>query len=96
MGPEFLSDADVAFLVKPPICAICGERFDPSQGALIYFRRTAADEEWHERRRREPGFVGHPPEAEWFCGKHARRASELSNLTIGEAFGVLRREFSAP
>lgn len=69
-------------LMRPPICAVCGERF--SGGGLVTFRRSAEDEDWHERQREE-GFVGHPPDLEWFCDAHVARARALSALTRAEA-----------
>ncbi|MHA1369803.1 MAG: hypothetical protein ACTSWN_00785 [Promethearchaeota archaeon] len=77
--------------MRPPICAICQERFDPEKGGLVYFRLRKSDEEWHERAERLH-LVGHPPEAEWFCEKHINRARELSDLTIDKAFQILKAE----
>ncbi|MHA1266826.1 MAG: hypothetical protein ACTSRS_16435 [Candidatus Helarchaeota archaeon] len=78
--------------MKPPICAICGRRFNPRKGKLIYFVRRPSDEEWHKKME-ESDMVGHPPEAEWFCEKHYQRAAELQNLTIDKAFEILEKEF---
>ncbi|MHA1341959.1 MAG: hypothetical protein ACTSRZ_19000 [Promethearchaeota archaeon] len=78
--------------MKPPICEICGERFHPPQGKLIYFTKRPSDEEWHIKMK-EKGMVGHPPEAAWFCDKHCKRAAELQHLTIDKAFQILREEF---
>ncbi|MHA1734295.1 MAG: hypothetical protein ACTSU5_20340 [Promethearchaeota archaeon] len=79
--------------MKPPICAICHERFDPiNGGGLVYFKERPSDIEWRERMK-EKGMVGHPPYAAWFCNKSLERARELSHLTISEAMPVLREEF---
>ncbi|MHA1277427.1 MAG: hypothetical protein ACTSQI_20325 [Candidatus Helarchaeota archaeon] len=78
--------------MRPPICAICGKRFDPSKGKLIYFMRRPSDEEWHKTMK-EKHLVGHPPEAEWFCENHYKRALELQHLTIDKAFEILEQEF---
>ncbi|MHA1649393.1 MAG: hypothetical protein ACTSYB_04285 [Candidatus Helarchaeota archaeon] len=73
--------------MKPPICCICDKRFDTSEGGLVYFKKRASDLEWDKKV--EAGLVGHPPYAEWFCGKHYAKAKELSHLTIDEAMKIL-------
>ncbi len=70
--------------MRPPECAICDVDVDES-GALISFVRTAEDDEWY-RRSEEEGFVGHPPNVDWFCANHASAARALKHLTIREAF----------
>jgi len=76
--------------VRPPICAICHARFGPDEGGLVSFVLDDAARAWHERRRTEPGFVGHPPEQEWFCGEHVAAARALANKTRAEALRSLR------
>ncbi|MHA1819990.1 MAG: hypothetical protein ACTSU2_16195 [Promethearchaeota archaeon] len=78
--------------MRPPICDICGKRFRPDEGKLIYFVRRPSDEKWHKEMQRSHK-VGHPPEAAWFCDKHYKRALELQHLTIDKAFEILREEF---
>jgi len=70
--------------MKPPICHICREPLDENSGGLVYFKKTESDLEW-ERRMSEPGMVGHPPYATWFCGKHYSMADEYRELTLPEA-----------
>ena len=79
--------------MRPPICEVCGERIEECEGSLISFARSAKDEDWHARANDEPGFVGHPPELEWFCADHVARARELSHLTRAEAMQVMAKEF---
>jgi hypothetical protein len=76
--------------MRPPICAICHDRFGPDEGGLVSFALDDAARAFHERRRTEPGFVGHPPEQEWFCGKHVAAARALTGLTRGKALTQLR------
>lgn len=82
--------------MKPPICGICGAVPDERSGErfeTIAFRRTAADVEWY-RRAEAPGFVGHPPNVEWFCPRHVDRARALTDLTVSEALVRLRSQQS--
>ena len=76
--------------MMPPECCICNIDFDPNEGGLIYFAEDEEDIEFNKRFK-EPGFVGHPSNAFWFCKKHYKEASKLSNLTKKDAFKVLRR-----
>ena len=73
--------------MKPPNCAICGK--DCGNGKIIYFKLRLSDQKWHEKMKKING-VGHPPEAEWFCEDHCDIASELSDLTINEAFNKMK------
>jgi hypothetical protein len=75
--------------MRPPICEICDERFDDG-GGLVTFALDDRARAFHKRRKREPGFVGHPPEKEWFCEKHIEAARALSHLTRGEAVAQLK------
>ncbi len=74
--------------MMPPLCCICHEDFESNEGRLIYFVETE-DDKIANKRLRQPGFVGHPPNAFWFCAKHYPAAKELSNLTKTEAFKIL-------
>jgi hypothetical protein len=76
--------------MRPPICAICHARFGPDEGGLVSFALDDRAREFHARRKAEPGFVGHPPEQEWFCGTHIEAARALSTLTRPEALQRLR------
>ena len=70
--------------MKPPICAICDREFSPSEGGLIYFQETEEEKRANERFL-EPGFVGHPSHAVWFCPEHYPLARTFSQLTRREA-----------
>lgn len=78
--------------MRPPECDICGKRFGPDEGDLIYFARDEAAENWHQRAEAEPGFVGHPPEAEWFCNKHLAIAKKYAHLPRKAAYVEIRKE----
>ncbi len=75
--------------VKPPICAICGERFGPEEGGLVAFAMRPSDLEWRERME-ATGAKGHPPWMVWFCGAHVEAARLLRDLTADAAFARLR------
>lgn len=80
--------------MRPPICCICEERFDPGRsGDQVSFTRRPSDDAFHARMERE-GLVGHPPEVEWFCGEHLAAAQALAHLSIAEALHELRRSLS--
>ncbi len=70
--------------MKPPICAVCHNRFFEG-GGLIYFVEDSDDKKFNKRFEQE-GFVGHPSNAFWFCGLHYNKAKEVSHLTKKEAF----------
>lgn len=75
--------------MQPPICEICGERFSEG-GDLLYFERTAKDEEWYVMAE-QPGFVGHPPNAAWFCDKHLAAAKNLTHVHLTAAVTAIRK-----
>ena len=77
--------------MMPPLCCICHKSFESSEGGLIYFTEDEDDKIANERLN-QPGFVGHPPNAFWFCEKHYPSANKLSNLTKKEAFKVLKKQ----
>ncbi|MDF1549825.1 MAG: hypothetical protein P1P88_18505 [Bacteroidales bacterium] len=79
--------------MKPPICSICNIDFAPSEGGLIYFDEDENDKKFNERLR-QPGFVGHPTNAFWFCKLHYTEASKLNHLTKKEAFQILKEIFT--
>ena len=58
----------------------------------IYFKKRKSDKKWAKMMEKK-GMVGHPPYAEWFCGKHYESAKALEHLTIDEALKILRKEF---
>jgi hypothetical protein len=75
--------------MKPPICRICDKTLEgQDDGGLIYFKKRHSDIQW-EKRMEEIGGVGHPPNAEWFCRMHYKKAKELKELTIDKALKIL-------
>lgn len=71
--------------MRPPICDLCGTRFDPD-AALVRF----ADYEPLPE-----GVVGHPRGLAWFCGRHLAAARSLTDRSEGEALKRLRMEADA-
>ena len=78
--------------MMPPECCICDKDFPPSEGGLIYFTEDEEDKKYNKRFE-EPGFVGHPSNAFWFCGDHYNEALKLSNLNKKEAIKILKEIF---
>jgi hypothetical protein len=78
--------------MMPPICSICNERFDPEKGGLIYFTEDEEDKIFNERLR-QPGYVGHPTNAFWFCEMHIKEANKYRNLHKDEAMKKIRELF---
>ena len=85
----FIYRSFLYLIMKPPVCCICDKNLEADEGGLVYFKRRPSDLKWDERAK-QPGFVGHPPYAEWFCGRHYERAKELSDLTIDIALKKLK------
>lgn len=81
--------------MRPPICDICHDDFDLSEEdcGLIYFKKSESDHAW-DKKMEEPGMVGHPPYARWFCRGHYRKAKEMVNLTAPEAMKLLRDHYT--
>lgn len=75
--------------MKPPICELCGEGFDPDAGELLEFQRASSDAERHERAEADD-FVGHPPNVAWFCEDHSTRARRLTDRTLADALETMR------
>ncbi|MTB52989.1 hypothetical protein [Lewinella sp. W8] len=70
--------------MRPPICAVCRERFAPGkESGLLTFALTDEDRAYNERFR-ERGVVGHPRGKEWFCAKHYARAARQKHRTLRE------------
>ena len=78
--------------MRPPICAVCRKRFAPSEGGKIYFK-VSEDDKVYKEKLKEPGFTGHPPNLEWFCGKHLAKAKEYSDLYRIEALKIIKSIF---
>ncbi len=64
---------------------MCDEPFGPSEGGLLAFKLRPSDEAWERHAREQPGFCGHPPHEDWFCGEHRAAAEALAHLAIDEA-----------
>ena len=78
--------------MRPPECAVCDLDLDPNEGGgLVSFCRQPSDEDWYRRSEAEPGFVGHPPNVEWFCANHIDAARKLKHLSLREALQQLSR-----
>jgi len=72
--------------MKPPMCELCGRRFDPSDGGgLVHF----ADEKSLPN-----GMTGHPHGVEWYCKRHYDAAEGLHHFTYADAMRALRRIYS--
>jgi hypothetical protein len=79
--------------MKPPICNICHERFDPMDGGLIYFSEDDEDRLLNERLSR-PGYTGHPSNAFWFCGLHIIEAAKYEHLNKHHAMKIIREFYN--
>lgn len=66
--------------MKPPICAVCGERFSVQDGGTIRFANFEPLPE---------GRVGHPKGLVWFCSAHIEAARAQSKLSSSEAIRAL-------
>jgi len=71
--------------MRPPICAICGKKW---VCVLIEFKMSDEGREFEEKAKR--GFVGHPPDSEWFCFGHAMIARKYAHLHLDEAMERIR------
>ena len=67
--------------MRPPICAVCHERFSAVDGGTVRF----ADYQPLPER-----MVGHPKGLEWFCAAHIEAAKALSGETTAKALATLR------
>ena len=63
--------------MRPPECAVCGELLAEPAGGLVRFQPTDDSRAWRERAEAD-GFVGHPPDEEWFCPAHVVAARDLA------------------
>jgi len=79
--------------MRPPVCGICDQDLEENEGGVIHFKKRFSDKVWDRKMNRIKG-VGHPPYAEWFCGKHFDKAKELETLTIDKAMTKIREEES--
>lgn len=67
--------------MRPPICAVCANRFNPAKGGTVTFANYHPLPE---------GMVGHPAGLEWFCGTHIEAARHLKHLSSGEAIKQIK------
>ncbi|MFK7803517.1 MAG: hypothetical protein AB8G95_17915 [Anaerolineae bacterium] len=72
--------------MRPPICALCNDRFDPKDGGTVRFANFEPLPE---------GMVGHPKGLEWFCGQHIESAKGRSHMTTKEAIDEMWVEASS-
>jgi len=77
--------------MRPPICAVCFDRFS-SGGGLVQFELNEAEKE-RLKLFKQPGFTGHPPGLEWFCEKHYDEAKKLKHLNVSDALKELKIMF---
>ncbi|MEM6296984.1 MAG: hypothetical protein AAGA54_37310 [Myxococcota bacterium] len=71
--------------MKPPICELCDEAFEPAEGGLVRFAgsTSTADE--------DPTLVRHPEDTGWFCPRHLSDAQRLAGThTLASALAVMR------
>jgi hypothetical protein len=75
--------------MRPPVCAICDQDL-VSGGGTVRFVSRDSDLAWRVRAQ-QPGFVGHPPDTEWFCDAHIAAARQrAATLTIDVALREIR------
>ena len=72
------------YFMRPPMCYVCDKDFDTDEGDLLYFKKGEKGIAW-DKKMEQPGFVGHPPYAEWFCNEHIEEWKKLQHLTFSEA-----------
>jgi len=77
--------------MRPPMCALCHADLNQG-GGLLHFALDERAQAWHTKADASPSFVGHPPEAEWFCAKHVEAARALLHLSRTDALTQLRAE----
>ncbi len=92
---EFLSGRLVVtdfgvYLMRPPVCAVCDAKWDCD---LVWFAQSQRQEEF-EKRMKEIGRTGHPPDAEWLCKEHATTAAKYKHLTLAEAWPKIKAEIA--
>jgi hypothetical protein len=75
--------------MRPPECGLCGHTDSGTQ--IVRFASDPAAQAWRARARVE-GFVGHPPDEEWFCSEHLAAAEALCHQTRDTALASLRAQ----
>lgn len=75
--------------MKPPFCHICNFRGN-DECHIVYFALTEAMKK--EQKEREPGFIEHPGNAEWFCEKHYEIAKNYVHLPLHQAMKEIRKD----
>lgn len=66
--------------MKPPRCAVCHERFSPSNSLVRFSNYQPLPERTK----------GHPKGLEWFCEIHIEAAKALKSKTLAEAVAMIR------
>ncbi|MFF5264440.1 hypothetical protein ACFY4C_36415 [Actinomadura viridis] len=81
--------------MRPPLCFVCGLSPHDLPGdrgssgfTLVHFALDVQERAAQEARDRD-GWVGHPVNAEWFCGAHADTARAHADLHWRKALSVL-------
>ncbi len=71
--------------MRPPICELCGSRFDSSAGGGLV--------EFANYKPLPQGMTGHPTGLGWFCERHYKAAQDLAAYPSAEALKRLRRKY---
>lgn len=80
--------------MRPPICQICKERFDPRSeepSGLVYFQLTEEDQV-HNAEMKKNKIDGHPRGRSWFCKEHFERAKKFNHLTLKDAIPLIKSD----
>jgi hypothetical protein len=84
--------------MRPPICEICEVKFVDEEinqlghGGLVEFKPSLEDKAVIARMQIK-GWVGHPPNMGWFCGKHIEDARAIRHMSMREALMIIRKKF---
>lgn len=70
--------------MKPPVCALCGSRFDPPDGGGTV--------KFSDYEPLPDGMTGHPEGLEWFCERHRDSARSVQELGAAAAMEQLRKK----
>lgn len=67
--------------MRPPVCAVCDNSFDPQTGLSLRFTDYSPLPE---------NITGHPKGEEWFCELHSAKAKELTEMNLQSALNILK------
>ena len=77
--------------MMPPDCWLCDRGRETGDDCeLIYFARTASDQEWHDWAASPAGIPDHPPDCGWFCDDHVETARSLVHCDLTSAMDHAR------